>query len=168
MAKMRASETTAVNWRDHVGQLGDGVHGTSTQFAMEHGSPSAMEHCSPSALDHYSPSVMDHARLSPMFTPTHRVLRARHDTNNTSLPSPAPSCGGRRHLSQSQYVDCTEMSTPMTGVSMSDAELLLMVKAELDEAQQSNRRPPPAYVCHCCYGQGHYIKDCPKVRYTRD
>lgn len=26
------------------------------------------------------------------------------------------------------------------------------------------RKPPDGYLCHLCFGKGHYIKDCPQVR----
>lgn len=28
------------------------------------------------------------------------------------------------------------------------------------------RSPPPEYLCHLCFKKGHYIRDCPQVRFV--
>lgn len=33
------------------------------------------------------------------------------------------------------------------------------------EARKPSKRPPPNYLCHLCFNKGHYIKDCPQVRW---
>lgn len=34
------------------------------------------------------------------------------------------------------------------------------------EPRKPNKRPPPNYLCHLCFNKGHYIKDCPQVRFV--
>ena len=31
------------------------------------------------------------------------------------------------------------------------------------QRQKRVRKPPDGYLCHLCFGKGHYIKDCPEV-----
>ena len=69
-----------------------------------------------------------------------------------SVRSPTSSYDG--FSSQSEY----------SGSMGSDSfDFDLFNQSLIAQRQKRVRKPPDGYLCHLCFGKGHYIKDCPEV-----
>lgn len=77
-----------------------------------------------------------------------------------SVPPQALSSGV--YKSTSPYGSLNNIADGLSSLTEHFSDLTLT-----SETRKPSKRPPPNYLCHLCFNKGHYIKDCPQVRWPR-
>ena len=118
---------------------------------------------------------------SASFSPTSNLhpnngLKIYHDTSRSS-PESLDSLEFLRELSEESSVRSHQTYDRFSSGSHSDYsgslspesiefDFSLSAAYQYQQMQQRRmRKPPEGYLCHLCFCKGHYIKDCPEVRF---
>ncbi|KAL0274824.1 UNVERIFIED_CONTAM: hypothetical protein PYX00_002856 [Menopon gallinae] len=62
--------------------------------------------------------------------------------------------------SQSVYITGTDIVNALRNTVDPMTDLIEQIQELTLDPRKPPRVPPPTYLCHLCFGQGHYIKDC--------